>query len=357
MGVPRIALVGGGTFGLMHLRAFRQFQHDGRCEFLALADVNERLLEERAREFGMRAYADYREMLERERPDAVAVATPDHLHREIALAALAQGAHVFVEKPMDTTVEGCTAMIEAGRDAGVLLQVDFHKRYDPYHAELRRSARQGKLGEIEYAYAWMEDRIEVPRSWLAAWAGESSPAWFLGIHMVDLVCWITGCGGRRVHATGVRKKLRSLGIDAWDSVCFSVEMDRDVTFQCQTSWVLPDAFEGIVNQGIRVVGTEGLMEVDSQDRGARCCFAADGRMATPNPGFFREGRDPCGRAVYGGYGIDAIRHFVDNVSFLMDGGALSDLAGTYPSGEDGREATRIVAGVHDALQRHAAVDL
>ena len=41
MAVPRICVVGGGTFGLMHLRAFRQFEREGRCEFLALADISE----------------------------------------------------------------------------------------------------------------------------------------------------------------------------------------------------------------------------------------------------------------------------------------------------------------------------
>jgi len=357
MAVPRICVVGGGTFGLMHLRAFRQFQREGRCEFLALADVNEQVLKDRAREFAVRTYTDYAEMLEREQPDGVAIATPDHLHREVALAALASGSHALVEKPLDVTVDGCTAMIDAAREAGVLLQVDFHKRYDPYHAELCRLAREGKFGQIEYAYAWIEDRIEVPRDWLSSWAAESSPAWFLGIHMVDLFCWVAQAKGRRVHATGTRKKLPTIGVDAWDSICFSVEMEGDATLQCQTSWVLPDAFEGIVNQGIRVVGTEGIMEVDSQNRGAECCFASEGRMATPNLGFFRRTQDARGETLYGGYGIDAIGHFVDNVAFLMEGGSPADLAGTYPGGEDGLEATKIVAAAHESLASGELVDV
>lgn len=354
---PRICVVGGGTFGLMHLRALRQFEREGRCEFCALADVDERVREDRGDEFGVRTYADCAEMFERERPDAVTIATPDHLHGQVALAAIGRGCHVLVEKPLDVTVEGCRAMIEAARAAGVLLQVDFHKRYDPYHAELCRLAREGKFGQIEYGYAWMEDRLEVPRDWLSSWAAESSPAWFLGIHAVDLFCWVAQTRGRRVHATGTRKKLPSIGIDAWDSVCFSVEMEGDVTLQCQTSWVLPDAFEGIVNQGIRVVGTEGIMEVDSQNRGAECCFASDGRMATPNLGFFRQTTDARGEAVYGGYGIEAIAHFTDNVAFLTDGGSLGELAGTYPSGEDGLEATKIVAAVHESLASGELVDV
>jgi predicted dehydrogenase len=346
---PKICVVGGGKFGLMHLRAFRQVERDGGCEFLALADINEALLEERKQEFGVRTYTDYCEMLDEEKPDGVTIATPDHLHREIALAAIERGVHVFVEKPLDVTADGCGEIMNAAAEKGLLLEVDFHKRYDPYHLELHRLAREGKLGEIEYGYAWMEDRIEVPRDWWPSWAGVSSPAWFLAIHMVDLFLWIAGTRGKSVYATGTRKKLPSIGVDAWDSISIAASLENDISFQCQVSWILPDAFEAIVNQGIRVVGTEGIMEIDSQDRGASSCFASDNRMATHNLGFFRETTDKTGRTVYGGYGIDAIADFAGNLAFLLGGGPLAELKGEYPDGTDGLEATRIVEAAHKSL--------
>jgi predicted dehydrogenase len=347
---PRICVVGGGKFGLMHLRAFRQVDRDGGCEFVALADINEDLLAERRDEFGIRTYTDFTEMLDREKPDGVTIATPDHLHRKIALAAIERGVHVFVEKPLDVTVAGCTEIIEAAETKGLLLEVDFHKRYDPYHIELQRLAREGKLGEIEYGYAWMEDRIEVPRDWWPSWASVSSPAWFLAIHMVDLFLWIADTRGKSVYATGTRKKLPSIGVDAWDSISIAAALENDASFQCQVSWILPDAFEAIVNQGIRVVGTEGLMEIDSQDRGAASCFASDDRMATHNLGFFRETTDKAGNTVFGGYGIDAIADFAENLTFLLEGGSLEDLKGEYPDGTDGLEATRIVEAAHMSLE-------
>lgn len=354
---PRICVIGAGMFGVMHLRTFRQLSNEGRCEFAAVADIDERLLAERAEDFGMRTYTDFTEMLEKEDPDGVTIATPDHLHRKIALAAIERGVHVFVEKPLDVTAAGCREIIKAAADKGLLLEVDFHKRYDPYHVELHRLALQGKFGEIEYGYAWMEDRIEVPRDWWPAWAGESSPAWFLAIHMIDLFLWTAGTRGRKVYASGIRKKLPSIGVDAWDSMQIHCEMERDITFQCQVSWILPDAFEAIVNQGIRIVGTDGIMEIDSQNRGAESCFADDDRMATHNLGFFREWRDKAGRTVFGGYGIDAIADFADNLSFLLDGGSLDALEGKYPGGADGLEATKIVQAAHQSLETGDVVDL
>lgn len=355
--VPRICVIGGGTFGIMHLRTFRQLADAGKCEFCGLADINASLLEKRSQEFRVRTYGDYVEMIAKEKPDGVTVATPDHLHRKIALEAMKRGVHVLVEKPLDVTVEGCLEMMCAAEAKDLLLEVDFHKRYDPYHQELCRLAREGKFGEIEYGYAWMEDRIEVPRDWWPDWAKDSSPAWFLAVHMIDLFLWCAQTTGKRVYATGVRKKLASMNISAWDSINIFAELDRDITFQCQVSWILPDSFEAIVNQGIRILGTEGMMEVDSQNRGAESCFESDGTMTTYNLGFLRETRDKSGKTVYSGYGIEAIADFASNVQFLLNGGELTDLRGTYPDSRDGLEATRIVAAAHESLSTRKLVEI
>ena len=84
----KIAVIGAGTFGINHLRAFRQLEYTGQAQLVALADVNEETLRSRLEEFPIRGYADYREMLEKEELDGVAIATPDHLHREITVQHL-----------------------------------------------------------------------------------------------------------------------------------------------------------------------------------------------------------------------------------------------------------------------------
>ena len=201
----RIGVIGAGTFGINHLRAFRQLGFMGQAQLVALAELNEETLRNRLQEFPLRGYTDYREMLAHEDLDAVSIVTPDHLHCDIAVDCARAGKHVLVEKPLDVTVEGCRAMVDAAREAGVLLQVDFHKRYDPEHEQLQIAARNGDLGDILYGYAHMEDRIEVPVDWFPRWAGKSSPVWFLGVHFFDLVRWILGCNARRVFATGQRR--------------------------------------------------------------------------------------------------------------------------------------------------------
>jgi predicted dehydrogenase len=346
----RLAVIGTGMFGLMHLRCYKQLERAGRATLVAAAHGgrDRDRAEARAREFGVRLYDDYRAMLAAEALDGVSIVTPDHLHREMAEAVLSSGRHALVEKPLDTTVAGCAAIIRLAAARGLLVQVDFHKRYDPYHIELAALVRAGRLGRVLYGYAHMEDRIEVPADWFPHWAPSTSPAWFLGVHFYDLARWVLGSEPVRVNATGSKVLLAARGIDTYDAIQARVDFADGASVSFDTSWILPRGFEAIVNQGIRLVGTAGLMEVDTQDRGARSCLEGEG-MRTHNLGFFQEVPAPGGGTTYRGYGLDSIAHFVDNIAYLLDGGALAALAGSYPDGTDGLAATRIAAAVHESL--------
>jgi predicted dehydrogenase len=353
--IPRIAVIGAGKFGEMHLRAFSQMRREGRVELLGVADIDAELLARRGDEYGIPTFSDYREMIARTAPHGVSVATPDFLHREIALHCLCAGLHVLVEKPLDVTAVGCRDMMAAAERAGRLLQVDFHKRNDPYHRELKEAVARGDLGEVQYGYAHIEDRIEVPSEWLVEWAAQSSPAWFLGVHMYDLIRWIVGCEAAWVCATGIRRKLAGMGIDTYDSLQAKIVFENGAGFAVDTSWVLPDAHEAVVNQGVRVVGSEGFLEVDTQDRGARGCFGRPAAMRTPNLGFFHETAGADGRPRYGGYGIESIQDFAVNVTHLLDGGSLAAVSRTCPTGRDGLEATRIAVAVHESAHNGGAI--
>ncbi len=353
----RIAVVGAGKFGQTHLDAFTQLGYAGVAELAAIAESNPGRAEELRARYACPVYEDHREMLAKEALDAVSVATPDFLHREIAIAAARAGKHVLVEKPLDVTVEGAAEIVGAARDSGVLLQVDFHKRYDPDHQAIERRVRAGDLGDILYGSVHMEDRIEVPAEWFPRWAPSSSPAWFLGVHFYDLVRWILKSEAKSVYATGTKNTLlKDHGVDTYDCVNAKVDFANGAAFAFDTSWVLPKGFEAIVNQGLRLVGTKGLFECDSQDRGSRSCIEGEG-MATYNNNFKRETVDRQGRAIFRGYGIESIEDFAGNVAFLADGGRLADLKGVWASGEDGLEVTRIAAAVHESLATGRVVRL
>jgi predicted dehydrogenase len=360
--VARFAVVGGRTWGEMHLRALSQFEREGRGTLVGLADLDAALLETRRQQFGVDTWTDFRTMLDEARPDAVTIATPDHLHRAIALECLERGIHVLVEKPMDVTVEGCREMVACAERNNALLQVEFMKRKDPYHIDLERRIRQGQLGQVQYGYAWMEDRIEVPRDWLPGWASGSDPAWFLGVHLFDLVRWLVRADAVSVSATASKGKLAGLGIDTYDAVQSKVVFENGTSFAVDVAWHFPDGNEAIVNQGVKVVGTEGWLTVDSQYRGGRGCIAGPGavgvgteqgtsgaKMFTPNLGLFLEKQTRGGTPVYSGYGIESIQEFAYNVVDLLGGATISDLGDAFPRGVDGLEVTKMVVAAHRSI--------
>ncbi|HSQ79285.1 MAG TPA: Gfo/Idh/MocA family oxidoreductase, partial [Candidatus Bathyarchaeia archaeon] len=177
------------------------------------------------------------------------------------------------------------------------------------------------------------------------------------VHFYDLVRWILGSEAVSVVATGSKKALLAgHGLDAYDCVNAKVEFANGASVAFDTSWVLPKGFEAIVNQGLRLVGTKGLFECDSQDRGSRSCIDGEG-MATYNNNFRREMIDRTGRRVWRGYGFESIEDFAGNAAFLLAGGRIDDLKGVWASGRDGLEATRIAVAVHESLASGRTVRL
>ena len=344
----KIGVVGAGIFGVNHLNTFRQLSYQQVAELAAVAEVDEKRAQWVEQNYDCRVFRDYKEMLDKVELDAVTVVTPDHMHKPVTLAAVARGRHVLCEKPLDTTVEGCAEMVKAAKKANVLLQVDFHKRYDPDHILMERRVSSGEMGKILYGSVCMEDRIEVPVEWFPHWAPSSSPGWFLGVHFYDLVRWVIKSNGKSVYAKGRKETLKNdYNVDTYDSLSAMVEFENGAIVSFDTSWVLPREFEAIVNQEIRLVGTKGVWEIDSQYRGSRCCLAGED-MRTLNNSFMREDKDKKGRAIFRGYGIESIEDFVHNVIALQNGATLDSLAGSYPSGEDGLEVTKIAAAVHES---------
>lgn len=352
----RLGVIGGGIYGTNILKAFKQSERKGLATLVALADIDDKKLEQHERTYGVRGYQSYGEMLEKERIDAVAIATPDFLHREIAVAAADAKKHIFVQKPLDVTQDGCEQIISAAKRNQVLLEVDFHKRYDPAHRGLKEAVQKGKLGIIEYGYAWMEDTIEVPTEWLRSWAAKSSPAWFLGVHYFDLVRWIINSDPKRIYATGVRGKLQELGINTFDSIQTKIEFKNGSHFTFDCSWILPKSFESIVNQGLRIVGTDGIWEIDAQNRGIETCTAKDYGMKALNFYFIREETGVDGNPVYYGYGIDSIVQFVEHVVYLQDGGELGDLDGAYASGRDGLVSAMMAFASEESIRLGRIID-
>jgi len=147
----RTALIGCGWWGMNILR---EAIEAGRSQVVGLCDVYQRPLEASLDEVQQltgsspRLYRDYEEMLEKEKPEVVIVATPDHWHALPCIKAMELGAHVFVEKPTSHTIGESQAMLQVARATGRTVQVGLHRRIGPHHVSGMAFLRSGKLGRI-----------------------------------------------------------------------------------------------------------------------------------------------------------------------------------------------------------------
>lgn len=380
----RIALVGAGMFGGdVHLRAYADLQRVGLAPFLArlgmgefarpLADVRFELVAVATRTEpsairASEAFRDYTGALPQpfcgETPwhdvlasfpdiDILAVATPDHLHTGPVLAALRGGCHVIVEKPMCLTVAEADEIIGMSRASGRVVCVDMHKRYDPDHMRIRNDIRK-RIGEPLYGMAMLEEPLEVSTTTFK-WAERSDPFSYVGPHWTDLFHHYYGAKPVGLTAVGQKRRLMRDGIRAFDAVQVRVDWDNGMSITFMNNWITPPDFEGPVNQGHEIVGTDGKVESDQQYRGFRW-WNAGGGSRTANNHFTRDVPNPAGGpASYVGYGTDSIHAGVlaaCRVKFL--GAGLDDLAGTYPTPEEARITVAIVEAARIVRDRNFA---
>jgi predicted dehydrogenase len=147
----RTALIGSGWWGMNILG---EAMAAGRSRVVALCDVDTKQLDPAVEKVAKlagdkpKAYKNYREMLEEEKPELVIVATPDHWHPLATIESVKAGAHVYVEKPVCHTIREGRAMVNAARKHGRIVQVGTHRRVSPHNVSGMNFLKSGKAGKI-----------------------------------------------------------------------------------------------------------------------------------------------------------------------------------------------------------------
>ncbi|MBV8815829.1 MAG: Gfo/Idh/MocA family oxidoreductase [Verrucomicrobia bacterium] len=149
-----IGLIGSGFMGQAHADAYRRagilYRNLPRTPVLyAIADQNAALAEQaRARLGFVKAYGDWRQLIEDPEVEVVDITTPNHLHVEPAIAALESGKHVYCEKPMAVKVEDAERMAAAARKAGVNTLVAFNNIKTPAALVAKQIIERGEIGQL-----------------------------------------------------------------------------------------------------------------------------------------------------------------------------------------------------------------
>ncbi len=264
----KYAVLGLGWFGEKHCEALAAIPN---VELYAVCTRNPERLGDIQKKFGVsKVFSDYHEMLADPEVEAVSITTMWDQHAAPAIAALQAGKHVFLEKPMASTLADCDAIIDAAKTAKGFFMVGHICRFNPRYAAAKQEIAAGKIGRIISMYS---------RRNLQAWVGASvldkiGPIIGDCVHDTDLMFWFSG--SRAISAYAQTVKFRAHANPDLGQVMYRLESGASCILE--SVWCMPNAMPYQIDERLEVVGTEGsisihdthpnLMIVDKD--GARC---------------------------------------------------------------------------------------
>ena len=191
----KYALIGCGRISPNHIEAAK----NNNLNFVAMCDILPKTMEEKSDKFGLgdvRKYADYKEMLENETPELVAIATESGKHAQIALDCISAGCHVIIEKPIALSIADANAIIAAGKEKGVVVCANHQNRFNKSVQYMRKALEEGRFGRLSHGAAhvrWNRGKDYYKQApWRGTWAQDGGCLMNQCIHNIDLLRWMMG---------------------------------------------------------------------------------------------------------------------------------------------------------------------
>jgi predicted dehydrogenase len=193
--VIRTAIVGTGGIARSHAEAIQKL--GGEVELVAAVDVDQQRLEDFREQHRVAAgYTDVSEMLQRERPDLVQIATPPALHVDLSIQALRAGAWVLCEKPLCGSLAEVDRLQQAEQETGRYCAVLFQWRFGAAAAHVRRLVENQTIGRplvVVCNTLWYRDEAYYGVPWRGTWATElGGVSTGHAIHIMDLLLYLLG---------------------------------------------------------------------------------------------------------------------------------------------------------------------
>jgi predicted dehydrogenase len=248
-------------------------------EELVICDMNQQRLKEIGDKHGVkRRYADFVEMLDKEKLDAVSIALPNKLHMPMTIQALEAGCHVLCEKPMARTAAEAEKMAAAAKRAGKKLMINFNQRFHPLHQAMKGLVDAGKLGEIYFARTLWRRRRGVPR-WYTLTQDNcgGGPLVDLGVHRLDLAMWLCGYPEPEWVLGNAYSKVEAQefpDFELEDMAAAMIRMKNGAMFDLEASWASHCEGEAL---STRIFGSKGGLVLE----GSKNLFLTeiDGKLA------------------------------------------------------------------------------
>jgi predicted dehydrogenase len=262
----RIGVLGAGLVGRRHIETIRALP--AVAELVAVADP---VADPAQFDLGDAAwFIDAIQMLDRARPEAVVIATPNNLHAPLGLKACERGIHFLVEKPVTATLEEAEQLVRAVAASGIKTLVGHHRRYLAAVQEARRLIAEGALGDLVAAsVVWATRKTD--DYFNTAWRKEpgGGPLLINAIHEIDMLRYLCGevrsVGGLASNARrGFAVEDTAAAMFQFDSGCLGTLICTDAGL---SPWTIEQgsgenprfAFSG--QSTYRLVGTKASLEL------------------------------------------------------------------------------------------------
>jgi D-galacturonate reductase len=262
--------------------------------------------------------------------DFLCVASPDDRHFDAARQAIDAGLHVLIEKPSVLQLQELDDLVALARRNQVLAKVVYHKLCDPDHKKLRTLVADGELVHVNNGYCSLLEPRSISRGQFAEWIAGRNPGTYVAVHYIKLIDFTFGGRLKTVTCTGQRGIVGPVDGSTWDSTQLRLIYDypdgREAGFDIHTSWVNPDNFPGYVEQEVQFRFDNGVWNGHSRKRGVE--LTVEGKTPTAlkttlNTHYNGTFVEPWGERTQRGYGVEALRRFVEEVAYVEFGGAAA----------------------------------
>ena len=192
----RMGMIGCGGIMRGHLKRTLGIPE---AKIVALCDISDESIQRTTTDIpqlvGLPVYEDYREMLDKERLDAVQIATPHTLHFPMGMDALDKGLHVLMEKPLVCSVDHAKKLIAKADGAGKTILLSYQRHYQPEFRYMRKVIEEGQIGKVTYLSALQCQQWK--KGTVGKWrqdpelsgGGQLNDS---GSHLIDIILWTTG---------------------------------------------------------------------------------------------------------------------------------------------------------------------
>lgn len=191
----RYALIGCGRISPNHIAAAKA----NGLEFVAICDINPQNMHDKILKYELdpiHTYTNYKEMLEKEKPELVAICTESGKHAVIALDCIDAGCNIIIEKPIALSLSDADDIIRRGREKGVVVCANHQNRFNKSVQKIRDAVDKGRFGKMFYGTAhirWCRDWEYYSRAdWRGTWEQDGGALMNQCIHNIDLLRWMMG---------------------------------------------------------------------------------------------------------------------------------------------------------------------